>query len=139
MEVIFNAEDCIAGRLASVTAKELLKGNRVYIVNAEGAVISGSPEYTIRLTKEKVDRGDPYHGPFYPKRPDLALRRVIRGMLPKQPRGREAIKRLRVFVGVPAELEGKESVRPEACQNRLRCKYIEVGKLSERMGSRKRW
>ena len=139
MDVFMDAEDCIAGRLASVAAKELLKGRHVYIVNAEKAVISGNPKYTISSTKEKVDRGDPYHGPFYPRRPDEMLKRSIRGMLPKKPRGRDALKRLKVFLSVPEELSGREFVRPEVARNRLMGKYIETGKLSERLGARKTW
>jgi large subunit ribosomal protein L13 len=47
MDMFIDAEDCVAGRLASVAAKELLKGSHVYIVNAEKAVVSGDPKHTI--------------------------------------------------------------------------------------------
>jgi large subunit ribosomal protein L13 len=139
MDIFIDAEDCIAGRLASLAAKELLKGRHVYIVNAEKAVISGDPKHTIRSVKEKVDRGDPYHGPFYPRRPDELLKRSVRGMLPKKPRGAEALKRLRVFISVPDELRGREFTRLEAARNRLKGKYIELGKVSERVGAKKTW
>ncbi len=139
MDMFIDADDCIAGRLASVTAKELLKGNHVYIVNAEKAVISGNPKYTINNTKEKVKRGDPYHGPFYPRRPDMLIKRFVRGMLPKKPRGTDALKRLRVFLSVPHELQGKGFTRPEAARNNLKNKYIELGKLTERVGTKKTW
>lgn len=139
MDMFIDAQDCIAGRLASVAAKELLKGRNVYIVNAEKAVISGNPEHTLRLMKEKVDRGDPYHGPFYPRRPDQVLKRFIRGMLPRRPRGQEALKRLRVYLSVPQELQGREFTRPEVARNRYRSKYTELGNLSEKLGSKKTW
>ena len=139
MDIIIDAEDCIAGRLASVAAKELLKGRHVYIVNAEKAVISGNPKYTVRNFKEKVERGDPYHGPFYPRRPDQLLKRFIKGMLPKKSRGREALKRLRVFLSVPDDLQGRGFTKPEVARNRLKGKYIELGELSERVGTKKIW
>ena len=139
MDMFIDAQDCIAGRLASVTAKELLKGKNIYIVNAEKAVVSGDPKYNIKKAKEKVDRGDPYHGPFYPRRPDQVLKRFVRGMLPKKPRGRDAMRRLKVFLSVPLELQDREFVRPEAARNTLRGKYIELGKMAEKVGTKKTW
>jgi large subunit ribosomal protein L13 len=139
MDMIMDANDCVAGRLASIAAKELLKGKHVYIVNAEKAVISGDPKYTIKNMREKVKRGDPYHGPFYPRRPDQVMKRFVRGMLPKKPRGAEAAKRLRVFLSVPMELEGKELSRPEEARNNLKDKHTELGKLSQKLGAKKTW
>ena len=139
MDIFIDADECVAGRLASVAAKELLKGKHVYIVNAEKAVISGDPKYTVRNMREKVERGDPYHGPFYPRRPDEVLKRFIRGMLPKKPRGREALKRLRVFLSVPDELQGRGFTRPEAARNELRGKYTDLGRIAEGVGIKKTW
>ncbi len=139
MENIYDAQDCIAGRLASVTAKELIKGRSIYIVNAEKAVMSGDPSYSVRTMREKSERGDPYHGPFYPRRPDQVIKRFVRGMLPKTPRGREALKRLRVYLSVPEELQGKDFVRPEGARNNLRSKYMELGKLAQKVGTKKTW
>jgi len=108
-EVYVDAENRIAGRTASLAAKELMKGRKVSIVNAEKAVISGDNKYTISFFKQRIDRGDPYHGPFYPKRPDMVLKRMVRGMIPyKKPMGRTAFKQLRVYLSVPEEFKGKE-------------------------------
>jgi len=139
MDIFIDAQDCIAGRLASVAAKELLKGNSIFIVNAEKAVVSGNPKHTISKFKEKIDRGDPYHGPFYPRRPDKVIRRYVRGMLPKKPRGRDALGRLKVFLSVPQELGDRTFVRPEAARNNLKGKCIELGRIAEKMGSKKTW
>jgi large subunit ribosomal protein L13 len=139
MEMFIDAEGCIAGRLASVAAKELLKGKLVYIVNAEGALVSGDPKSNIKRLKERVDRGDPYHGPFYPRRPDQILKRFVRGMLPDKPRGRDAIRGLKVFLSVPEELKGREFTKPVAAKRTLKGKYIELGKMAERVGAKKTW
>jgi large subunit ribosomal protein L13 len=139
MEMIISAEDCVAGRLASIVAKELLKGNTIYVVNAEKAVISGDPKHNIKKFKEKVDRGDPYHGPFYPKRPDMMIKRFVRGMLPKKPRGRDALGNLKVFLSVPRELEGKDFSRPAEARNELKGKYMELGELATKVGAKKTW
>jgi large subunit ribosomal protein L13 len=62
-------------------------------------------------------------------------------MLPfHKPRGREAFKRLRVYVGVPDEVKNKEFIRiEEADVNKLRCKHITVEDLSLALGYKKRW
>ena len=69
-EIILDAEEQVVGRLASRVAKMLLRGESVYIFNAEKALISGKPEFTMKTYENKLDRGDPYHGPFYPKTPE---------------------------------------------------------------------
>lgn len=108
-EVIFNAENAAAGRIASSAAKELLKGRAVHIVNAEKAIITGDRRYIIDHFKQKVERGDPYKGPFYPRAPERILKRMVRGMVPyKKPLGKQAFKHLRVYLSVPEELQGKE-------------------------------
>jgi large subunit ribosomal protein L13 len=137
-EMIVDASGHVLGRLATRIAKEVLKGNEVHVVNAEQAVISGNPEFVLKDYKEKINRGDPYHGPFYPRIPDKILKRVVRGMLPyKKPRGSEAFKRLKVFSSVPEELKGKGFKRFKDAENRLECKFITLGKLSEKLGAKK--
>jgi large subunit ribosomal protein L13 len=129
---VIDASGLVAGRLASLAAKEALKGRAVDIVNAEKAVLSGNPEYNIRFYREKVVRGDPYHGPHYPKRPDMMLKRMIRGMLPyKKPAGRLAFSRIKVYLAVPEALQ-KERPRTleQAGGSRPRGKHISMEALS---------
>ena len=96
--ICIDASNHVLGRLASKVAKHVLCGEAVAVVNAEKAVVIGNPKAIVASYKERRDRGDPYHGPFYPRHPDRILKRTVRGMLPyKTPRGREAFKRLRVF------------------------------------------
>jgi large subunit ribosomal protein L13 len=136
--VLFDADNQVAGRLASKAAKEALKGKLVFIVNAEKAVILGNPRFVIKRYHEMVSRGDPYHGPFYPKMPDRMLRRMIRGMLPfSVARGREAFRRVRVYTSVPAELS-KQSFSKPGFDNASQ-KFIELGNLAVRVGAKKTW
>ena len=111
-EYIIDCDSRILGRLATHTASLLLKGNKVALVNAEKAAISGHGRDIVASYKQKVewvDKANPEHSPYWSRRPDFFVKRVIRGMLPfKQPRGKEAYKRLTVYVGVPAGI-GKES------------------------------
>jgi large subunit ribosomal protein L13 len=125
-----DANDKVLGRLASMIAKQLLNGESVHVVNAEKAVILGDESANVKLFQEKRSRGDPYHGPFYPKRPDLIFKRVVRGMLPyKIARGREALKRLKVFISVPEEIKDKEFTEIKGAENKGECKFITLEKL----------
>ena len=139
METVIDASNCILGRLASNVSKKLIKGKAVSIINAEKAVISGDPKYAEKVLREKVKRGDPYHGPFYPREPDQVVKRVVRGMLPKNTKGRDALKKLKVYISIPESLKDKKAVRIGSAENRLECKYTELGKLSGKLGAKVRW
>jgi len=138
---IFDAENQILGRLSSVIAKNLLEGEEVIVVNCEKAVLSGNPKSKLEEYREKVQRGDPHKGPFFPRQPDGIFRRTVRGMLPwHKPKGKSAFKRLKVFIGVPEELKDKKFEKSkEADASKLKVKYITLGELSLRLGGKKRW
>jgi large subunit ribosomal protein L13 len=137
---VIDANGLIMGRLASSVAKQLLSGDeKVYIINAEKAIISGSRAATLREYRETRERGTREFGPHFPKRPDRILKRTIRGMLPyKRARGRDAMSRLKVYVGVPYELKGAETVTIADADMRLlsSSKYVELGEVSQKMGSK---
>ncbi len=145
-DIVVDANDKILGRLASFVAKQLLLGRRVAVVNAEKAVISGNPntivaKYVMRRSIEGKPR--PERGPKWPKTPDRIVWKAIRGMLPmKKAKGREALRRLRVFIGVPEELQNVEfhELAPEYSKENLkpkkRRKYITVYELSKSLGWR---
>lgn len=137
-EVYIDASEQVMGRLASMIARALLKGRKVYVINAEKSMISGNPKYVLKSYQEKIKRGDPYHGPFYPKTPERILKRVVRGMLPKSARGREALKGLRVFRSRPESFEGKEFKKFDDAKIKGEQSYIDLGKLSRRLGARAR-
>ncbi len=132
-DMVINGEDRVLGRMASLVAKELLKGRKIAIVNAEKCVVSGNPQATAQAFRERIARGDPYHGPFYPKTPDRIVRRVVRGMLPKKPRGKQALKKLRVFISMPKELEGKEFAKPGGMGRELKGKFLTLEELVKKL------
>ncbi|MEM2104850.1 MAG: 50S ribosomal protein L13 [Candidatus Bathyarchaeia archaeon] len=133
---VVNADGLILGRMASIIAKRLLLGEEIVIVNAERAVISGKKESKVREAKEFLEVGRPEVGPFHYKRPDRIVRRTVRGMLPyKQPKGKQAYKRLKVFIGVPDEFKKYEmETLPEAQASKLTCPYLTVGDLAKEVG-----
>ncbi|MGI0037708.1 MAG: 50S ribosomal protein L13, partial [Nitrososphaera sp.] len=108
-QIVVDATNCIAGRMCSHVSKLLLQGNRVAIVNAEKAMLSGNRYKTIELYKEHLEINsvtNPIHGPFHPRRPDTMLSKMVRGMVPKRKTsGVEAHQRLRVYIGLPEEMK----------------------------------
>ncbi|MCD6367908.1 MAG: 50S ribosomal protein L13 [Candidatus Aenigmarchaeota archaeon] len=128
---IIDASDQILGRLCSKIAKELLNGEEITVINAERSIVTGNPKSILERFKEKRDRGDPHHGPYYPRKPDKIFRRCVRDMLPyKKPRGREALKRLKVYTGNPKNLEG---IKIAKSKREIESKYLTLGEISERI------
>jgi len=133
---IVDANDLVLGRMASAIAKRLLQGERIIIVNAEKAVISGKRLSIVREAKAFLEVGHPRKGPYHPRRPDRVLRRAVRGMLPRRkPKGQEAYRRLQVFIGIPKEFKDTEMLTiPEAKAEKLRCPYMTLGELAKEIG-----
>lgn len=139
--IVIDANKKVAGRLASVVAKLLLKGENVVVVNAEKAVVSGRPETIIKRFKELRSKGDPYKGPFYPKRPDRIFRRMVRGMLPyKKKKGKDALRRLKVYIGVPEEFSNVDFANVDVkTADDLITHYLTLEEISLQIGARKTW
>ncbi|MEE8167872.1 MAG: 50S ribosomal protein L13 [Candidatus Hydrothermarchaeales archaeon] len=137
---VIDAKDVILGRMASIVARELLNGEEVAIVNAEETVISGRKEdilekYTLRRQRKSLVN-PARHGVFFPRRSDRIVRRTVRGMLPyKKARGSAAFKRLKVYVGVPEELKGREEDMGLPKVSKLRVpKYMKLKRLCTLLG-----
>lgn len=136
---VIDADSLILGRLASIVAKRLLKGEEIFVINAENAIVSGSKVSTLKEYKEMRDKGSKEKGPYFPRMPDKILKRTVRGMLPyKKHKGRSALKRLKVYIGAPDELKNEKTENiPEANMNRLSSiKYIKLGEISRKLGAK---
>ncbi len=137
MMAVIDATGHVVGRLSSFVAKRLLDGEEIHIVNSEKAIITGDSDRIFREYQEMRDIGSQRKGPFYPKMPDRILKRTVRGMLPYQkPRGREALKRLRVHIGVPLELKKEELERIEKACEITTPHYMELSELSRKLGAK---
>lgn len=138
-QIVVDATNCIAGRMCSHVSKLLLQGNRVAIVNAEKAMLSGNRYKTIELYKEHLEINsvtNPIHGPFHPRRPDTMLAKMVRGMVPKRKTtGIEAHQRLRVYIGVPEEMKGaKMESFADSKITKPESYYISVGDVAKQIG-----
>ncbi|MCL1979377.1 MAG: 50S ribosomal protein L13 [Methanomassiliicoccaceae archaeon] len=138
MVTVIDAKGLIHGRLASNVAEMIMDGEEVVVLNAEAIVITGQKEVVFADFKEKVDRGDTTKrkGPFYPRRADLLFKRCVRGMIPwKTTSGRDAYRRLHVYVGTPKQFESCEKLRPEEADREITGKYTTLGAVSKFLGS----
>ncbi|MHC1569598.1 MAG: 50S ribosomal protein L13 [Candidatus Syntropharchaeales archaeon] len=136
---VINADRLILGRLASSCAKRLLNNETIVIINAEKAIISGSKRKTFADYRSMRDKGSKEKGPYFPRMPDQILKRTIRGMLPyKRKRGRDALARLRVCIGVPEEYSNLQPVTiEEADAGRLGTyKFTRLGDISRKLGAK---
>ena len=118
METVYiDATDHIVGRLATRVAKMLLENKNVIILNAEKALFIGNPKIIVEKWKDWMQirtLTNPRKGPFHHTRPDLFLKRRIRGMLPsywKHKRSRVVFKRLKVYIGVPKQYEKAPKIK----------------------------
>jgi large subunit ribosomal protein L13 len=134
-----DASGKIAGRLCSNVAKLLLNGDRVIILNSEKALISGQRGSVMRGWLEYLKIASvvhPKHGPFHSRTPNGIITRMVRGMLPRRkPKGANALKRLRAYVGVPEEysdaklenFENSQATKPIAY-------YVSLSEIAKRIG-----
>jgi len=134
---VIDAEGHVVGRLASHVGKLLCKGEEVTVVNVEKAIITGPKKRIILDFKRAREIGDrPRKGPYHPRMPDRMLRRVVRGMLPYQkPRGRAAMKKLTVYMGIPEELKNANLEVIEDAK-KLPTQYITLYDLAKALGAK---
>jgi large subunit ribosomal protein L13 len=135
--MIIDGKDLIVGRVATLVAKRALEGERVDVVNAEKMFITGARKSVLSQFKERSDRGDTYHGPFLPKMPDRLVKRMIRGMIPyKLEKGRKAYARVKCYIGIPANLKGKEmrSVEAAHVKKMKNLKFVSIKEICEYIG-----
>jgi len=139
-EILVNAEGLIVGRMCSKVAKLLLNGNEVIILNAEKAVFSGKRKSKVAEAHLFLEVGAPERGPFHYRRPDRFLRKTVRGMLPfKQPKGKAAFKRLKVYMGIPLEFKDQQLITfEEASSTDLKGPHMTLGELATAIGWRNR-
>jgi large subunit ribosomal protein L13 len=106
--MIVDGNNMIFGRFASQVAKKLLSGEEVHVINAEKIVIVGNPKQISGryLVKRGIKhKGTPERSPVWPRIPHMLVKRMIRGMLPRETsRGKAALKKLRVYTGNPKNL-----------------------------------
>lgn len=142
MAVIIDGTGHVLGRLSSEVAKRILRGEEIVIVNAEKTIVTGNRSRVFHTFLEKRQRGSTASrmrgiGPLYPRRPDMILRRTISRMVPhQQARGRDALKRLRVYMDVPAQFKAGPFEIIETAKRPPQGPVMSLGEVSHMLGSK---
>ncbi len=136
MTTIIDASGALLGRLSAATAKRLIQGEEIAVINSEKAIISGKKFAIKNIYKQKIEMGTYRKGPFFPKKPDQIVKRTIRGMIPYQsPHGRAAFKRLKCYIGIPKEFEGKKFENIKLAEKQP-INFMTVEELSRSLGAK---
>ena len=138
MVTIIDGRNAVLGRLGSLVAQRIMDGEEIVVVNAESIIVTGERDMIFADYKARVDRGDTTKrkGPFYPRRADLLFKRSVRGMIPwTTTSGREAYRRLHVYVGTPKQFADAETVKIEDAMKKINGKYTTLGAISKFLGS----
>lgn len=133
--IVIDGDGAVLGRMAAKVAKHLINNEEVHVINAEKIIISGNKNQIVeryRVRRRLKSKQNPEKSPKWPKVPNLLVRRVIRGMLPrKKAKGRNAFKKLRVYIGNPKNFD-----KAEKMETKELAKKITVGELCKELGWR---
>ncbi len=140
MAAVLNADGLVMGRLCSHVAKRLRDGEEIVIVNAERAIVSGRREQLFEFYSHRRNRASSQtkaKGPFFPRTADMIVKRTVRGMVEyKKPKGRAALKRLKVYIGLPKEFKDAKLETLETAKKPHLTKYVRLGEISKELGAR---
>ena len=143
---LLDATDKILGRFCSQVAKRALLGERIVIINAKDAIISGNQRdiHEKYLAKTNISTAtNPRRGPFWSRRPDTFMRQVVKKMLPrKKRRGKEALRLVHIYISdIPERFQKRyqklvPNEIPNADKKRLSYynKFITLDNLCTRIG-----
>ncbi|GAA2312462.1 50S ribosomal protein L13 [Nonomuraea roseoviolacea subsp. roseoviolacea] len=128
---VIDATDVVLGRLAShvatllrgkhkpIFANHVDTGDFVIVINADKIALSGN-----KLEQKKAYRHSGYpgglrsvsYGELMQKRPDKAVEKAVKGMLPKNSLGRKMAKKLKVYAGSEHPHQAQQPVPFEITQ-----------------------
>ena len=122
-KIVYDGSEAVFGRLASKVAKDLLKGDSVDIVNCDKIIVSGDKKKFVEkiIEKIKMGSGGSMKGPKYPRTTEKLVKRMVRGMLPRdRAKGRDAFRRLRCYA---ENIENTEAIKLE---HKKPMRYFEI-------------
>jgi large subunit ribosomal protein L13 len=128
---VIDATDVVLGRLAShvaillrgkhkpIFANHVDTGDFVIVINADKVALTGN-----KLEQKKAYRHSGYpgglrsvtYGELMEKRPERAVEKAVKGMLPKNALGRKMAKKLKVYAGVEHPHQAQQPVPFEITQ-----------------------
>ena len=140
--ILIDGRGHLLGRLASVIAKQILNGRKVVVVRCEDLQLSGHffrNKIKFLAYLRKRCNVNPARGPFHFRAPSRMLWKAVRGMVPhKTKRGHNALKRLKVYEGIPAPFDRQKRLCVPTAMRQL-ClrpdrKFCDVGRVAHEVG-----
>lgn len=139
-EIVVDGSGHRLGRMASRVAKMLLDGKKVVVLNAKDVIITGNKSAILKRYNRLINRT--WYSSlskvqvWFPRRSDRILWYTIARMLPrKKAKGREALKRLKVYSGTPEKYRNVQKVKIEDALHKREVsrsgKIIRIYKLGE--------
>ena len=140
--VIIDGKGHLLGRLASIVAQQILRGQHVVVVRTEGIDISG---HMFKNHIKQMDwmgkrrNSNPTRGFIHYVSPSRLFWKTVRGMVPhKLAKGEDALARLKVFEGVPHPYDEQKKMVVPAALKVLRIrnyrKTTNLGDLAQKVG-----
>ncbi len=136
--IVVDAKNKIAGRLATEISKRALNGEEIAVVNSEQAILT-NPDAFLERMKIRVKmqtKGNPHKSPKFSRMPERIMKRIIRGMINhKSARGRTAFKKIKTYIGKPADIKGEIIDMPFA-EYKGSGKTRTIGEISKELGAK---
>lgn len=133
---VIDAEGLVLGRMCSVVAKSLLNGEEITIVNCEKALVSGNRTSIMEEYERSRNMGKVRKGPFFPRMPDRIMRRTISRMMQhRMPKGKAAMARLTIHIGVPFKLKDGKFESVDVAKKTSLKKYLTLGDIARELGA----
>ncbi len=138
--MLINGENLISGRLASIVAKKVIKGEMVTIINAEKVIIVGTTSSILPKYKQRVEArvlSNPHYGPKYDRIPSKILKHSIKGMLPGKSRTNEALlKQIKIFNLVPKNIDITKAETIEKIKYSQKGDFMYLGDVAKSLGGK---
>jgi len=138
--MLINGENLVSGRLASVVAKKVIKGELVTIVNAEKVIIVGTTSSILPKYKQRVDArvlSNPHYGPKYDRIPSKMLKKTIKGMLPAKSRTNEKLlKQIKIYNLVPKDIDVTKAETIEKMKYGQKGDFMYLGDVAKSLGGK---
>lgn len=133
---VIDADGLVLGRMSSVIAKSLLNGEEITIINCEKALISGNRNNIMEEYERSRAMGKVRKGPFFPRMPDRIMRRTISRMMQhRMPKGKAAMARLTIHIGVPPKLRDAKVESLDVAKKTSLRKYLTLGDIARELGA----
>lgn len=134
-KLTIDGKGLILGRAGTFIAQRLLRGDEISLFNASDMVVTGKRSSVLAEERVRRDTGSNINrGPYYQRRPQAHVKRVVRGMLPTNARGEAALARLKVFTGAPEGLVADTTIEGATVDKLPNSRYVTIGRITKAMG-----